>query len=264
MLATSPIPKRFAAWNRKWGAPEGRVRRPELLLSGRTRDRMAWARPQIRGPFGFQPNNPTRKFEFPWAYEAIAPRAGQRALEVGGSNSGLQFVLSREGVAVTNVDPGTEARGRGWSVDAESIARLNRAFKTDVRLISSTLREADLPADHFDIAYSVSTIEHIPPDEYPELMATLARVLRPGGRLVLTVDLFLNLAPFTTRTSNEWGTNADVAELVALSGMRLVEGDRRQLLGYPEFSADEVLSRMEDLTFGGYPTGAQCLVLQRD
>ena len=155
-------------------------------------------------------------------------------------------------------------RGRGWSVDAELIARLNRAFKTDVRLISATLQDCDLPAGHFDVAYSVSTIEHIPAEEYPDLMAALAHVLRPGGRLVLTVDLFLNLAPFTTRTSNEWGINADVAELVALSGMRLVKGDPRQLVGYPEFSTDEILSHMEDLTFGGYPAAAQCLVLQRD
>jgi SAM-dependent methyltransferase len=264
VLATHPLPDRYLEWNRRWSAPGGRVRRPEKILSNKMVSRLGHRWPRLRGPFGFQPNNQTRLFEFPWAYFELTGPAGRRALDVGGSNSGLQFVLSGEGTKVTNVDPGEEARGRGWRVSAESIARLNRAFKTDVTLISSTVQEADLPSEHFDVAYSISTIEHIPADEYPSLMSELRRVIKPGGRLVLTIDLFLNLTPFTTRTSNEWGTNADVAELVSLSGLRLVSGNTRELLGYPDFSTDDVLSRMESVTFGGYPAAAQCLVLQRD
>jgi hypothetical protein len=30
---------------------------------------------------------------------------------------------------VVNVDPGMAANGRGWPVDADSMARLNRAFE---------------------------------------------------------------------------------------------------------------------------------------
>jgi len=39
-------------------------------------------------------------------------------------------------------------------------------------------------------------------------------VLKPGGRLVLTIDLFLNLKPFTSRTSNQFGVNVSIGELM--------------------------------------------------
>jgi 2-polyprenyl-3-methyl-5-hydroxy-6-metoxy-1,4-benzoquinol methylase len=264
LLATRPIPARYQEWNGRWSAPGGRRRRPELLLPDGLADEMGRRWPQLRGPFGFQDNSATRLFEFPWAYYEIDPRPGMKALEIGGSNSGMQFVLDRAGVEVTNVDPGEEASGVGWPVDAASIARLNRAFKTHVTLVNTTLQDAKLPSEHFDVVYSISTIEHIPADEYPSLMSEVRRVLKPGGRMVMTVDLFLNLAPFCSRTSNEWGTNADVAELVSMSGLRLVEGDRTRLYGFPEFAPDEIVSGMESFTFGTYPVAAQCLVLQRD
>ncbi len=264
MLATTALPDRYIQWNERWGAPEGRIRPVERLLPHSMLTRMGRRVPQLRGPFGFQVNNETRRFEFPWAYYEIAPRRGLHALEIGGSNSGLQFVLASEGVDVTNVDPGEDASGLGWPVDAGSIATLNRAFKTNVTFIGSTLQQAKLRAESYDVAYSISTIEHIPPEEYESLMAELRRVLRPGGRLVMTVDLFFNVSPFTSRTSNEWGVNADVAALVSLSGMTLEQGDTRQLYGFPEFSTDEILSHLERYSFGGYPAGAQCLVLKKD
>jgi 2-polyprenyl-3-methyl-5-hydroxy-6-metoxy-1,4-benzoquinol methylase len=263
VLARTPLPERYVEWNERWSAPGGRIRRPERVLPDGVVERLGQRWPKLRGPFGFQPNNPTRLFEFPWAHEQIGARPGLRLLEIGGSNSGLQFVLSSQGAEVTNVDPGEDARGKGWRVTADSVAHLNQAFGTDVRFVGTTLQQAELPSEHFDVAYSVSTIEHIPHDEHESLMSELHRVLKPGGRLVMTIDLFFNLAPFTTRTSNEWGTNADVAKLVAASGMELEEGDRAELLGFPEFSVDGALGHMESFTFGGYPAGAQCLVLRR-
>ena len=124
----------------------------------------------------------------------------------------MQFVLSREGVEVTNVDPGEAAKGRGWPVDEDRLQRLNRAFSTDVRLINSTLQEASLPSHSYDAIYSISTIEHIPVDEHQSLMAEIARLLKPGGRCVLTVDLFLNVRPFSDREANTFGTNANISD----------------------------------------------------
>ena len=169
------------------------------------------ASPRLTGPFSLKTTTATRAFEFPWAYEAIAPAPGMKVLEIGGSLAGLQFALARAGAEVTNVDPGEDTTGMGWPVDQRRIDRLNRSLGTQVSLINSTLGEAAIGGEVFDAVVSVSTIEHIPATDHPSLMAEIARVLKPGGRCVLTVDLFLNLQPFSDRVSNQFGTNADIA-----------------------------------------------------
>jgi 2-polyprenyl-3-methyl-5-hydroxy-6-metoxy-1,4-benzoquinol methylase len=51
-------------------------------------------------------------------------------------------------------------------------------------VLTGTLPEARLPADHFDVVTLWDVIEHVP--EPVPLLAEAARVLKPGGRLVLT------------------------------------------------------------------------------
>lgn len=259
MIGRRQLPPLHEAWNRRWGAPYGRAWRHALR-----RQRLRFFLPRLVGPFGFQPDNAiTRRFEYPWAFHAVPVRAGMRALEIGGSLAGLQFALAQTGLSVVNVDPGEKAT-MGWPVNQRSIARLNRAFGTDVELRSSFLEEAGLPPGSFDLVYSISTIEHIPPEALPSLMAEVNRLLVPGGHLVLTVDLFLDLAPFSYETENIAGRNIDIHGLVEATGLELVQGDRSELLGYPEFDAKRVMGKLFSYQYGVYyPAVAQALVLRK-
>ncbi len=99
---------------------------------------------------------------------------GLRVVEIGGGLAGFQFVLSKQGVEVVNVDPGMEAAGVGWPCDQSSIAHLDRALHSIGRLENSTLQEAKLADESVDRIYSISTIEHIPPGEVPELAGRCA------------------------------------------------------------------------------------------
>lgn len=256
MLAPRELPADYARWNREHGAPNGHARARRRGVR-----RLARRDPRIGGPFAHQVNNTTRAFEYPWAYHA-APIGGT-VVDIGGSLAGFQFVLAREGCTVFNVDPGEESTGRGWPVNPASIARLNRAFHTDVTLIPSTLEGARIATGSVDTVYSISTIEHIAPGELPAMAREIARVLRPGGRCVLTVDLFLNLRPFTPRDVNEFGTNVSVHDLVEASGLDLVTGLRCELYGYPEFDPQRILATVETRLIGSYPALAQCLVLEK-
>jgi SAM-dependent methyltransferase len=65
----------------------------------------------------------------------------------------------------------------------------------------------------FDAAYSISVVEHIPDDGDSRALREIARVLRPGGRLSLTV-------PFATRYAEEW-VGRDVFERRRRSAERL-------------------------------------------
>ena len=87
--------------------------------------------------------------------------------------------------------------------------------------------------------------------------------LKPGGYFVMTLDLFVNLKPFTSRESNEFGTNVSVRTLAESAPFELIEGDRTELLGYPEFDPDRVLSNLDALMLGAYPAVPQLLVLRK-
>ncbi len=219
------------------------------------------------GPFAYQPNNSTRQFEYPWAYAKVAEHSlaneGRRlrVVDVGGSLGGLQWVLAREGHQVITVDPGLEARGVGWAVNATTHQAVSRALRAPVQLIPTTLAAADLAAASVDVLLSVSTLEHLAPADLAEFSAHAARLLRPGGIAVLTIDLFLDVRPFAPADRNMYGTNVDVCALLADAGLTLHEGQRAELLGFPEFSAPGVLAHLSEYMVGvNYPALAQCLV----
>lgn len=260
MLAPSGMPKEFEQWNVLHGAPFGRSR-PNRRLIKWLYSKLAWER--LLGPFAIQENNVTRTFEYPWAYYAARSQKPRRIVEIGGGLSGFQFVLSKEGHEVINIDPGLGAAGVGWKCDQPSIAKLNALFGTNVVLKNDTIDKANLPSDHFDTMYSISVIEHLPDADVRAVFEHARRCLVRGGKFVITLDLFLNLVPFCGRATNEFGRNWNVREMVEQSGMKLVQGERSQLYGFPEFDKEAILCNLEQYMVGRYPVLTQCMVLEK-
>jgi 2-polyprenyl-3-methyl-5-hydroxy-6-metoxy-1,4-benzoquinol methylase len=268
MLARRQLPPEFEQWNLKWGAPYGRHSTAMAVIntvpaSPRSRILRQRAVQRARGPFAFQPNSSTRSYEYPWAYHQLAGLRSSRILEIGGALSGLQFVLSKDGHQVHNVDPFVDYGSGEYEVDPVSEhSFLNTLFGTDVTLHRATLPDARI-AGSFDAVCCISTIEHLTPADIEETMNRVKQLLRPGGLLVVTLDLFLNLEPFCGRMSNEWGTNLSAAWLQELTGFELIEGAREELYGYEPFSTEYVLSHLEDYaTNNYYPTLAQLMTLR--
>jgi SAM-dependent methyltransferase len=253
------------AFNHQWGIPKGHntpsrnfLERISRLLHNRV-----WQARAI-GPFGFQPdNNATRIFEYPWAIHVVPIEAEQTVVDLGGSLGGMQFVLSKMGCKVINVDP-SDSASMGWPVDENTIALLNRAFGTNVELRKTFLQDAELGTDSIDRIYCISTIEHVPTDQLPALAHEIGRILKPGGLAVLTIDLFYDLSPFTTRKSNLHGSNIDVRTFVANTGMELQIGEPSELVGYPEFDPETILSRAMEFVQGDIALNTtQALVLRK-
>ena len=88
----------------------------------------------------------------------------------------------------------------------------------------------------------------------------IRRILRPHGCVVLTIDLFLDVAPFTEATRNTWGTNINVAAFLGQAGLELEEGNPAELCGFPQFDPDVVLRRRTSYLQGSYPALVQCVV----
>lgn len=261
MIGRRDLPVQYREWNRHWGAPYG-FNRWWHRAAIRTAPRPI--HPWISGPFGFQPGNcETRQFEYPWAYYATPVLPGLCAVELGASLSGLQFVLARAGVRVLNVDP-SEAAVMGWPLNPRTFAHLNRAFRTDVELKTCFLEEADLGTHSVDRIFCVSTLEHVPRDGTDRILEEVRRILRPGGFLVLTVDLFLDLMPFTHQVSNVAGHNVNMRDLIDSTQMELVQGDKSELFGFPEFEVGNILSQLPLYIYGRtFPVLAQSAVLRQ-
>jgi len=261
MLAPSTLPSRFTEWNKAHGAPFG-YQSSKLGFLRRFHSEESLQR--LRGPFGIQANNTIRTYEYPWAYFAAELATKKKAVEIGGSLSGFQFVLSKEGHEVVNVDPGLSAARIGWPSDESSIRKLNSWFNTSVTLKSTTVGKANLPDNYYDLFFSISVLEHLPEEDIQEIMNHAFRCLKPNGHFIITLDLFLNLDPFTKRLSNGWGKNQDVRWIVETSRMKLISGERSQLFGYPEFNPETILANLEKYLIGNhYPALSECLILKK-
>lgn len=260
MLAPFRLPDKYAEFNRRHHAPNGTWFRGRLRRFERSRLRVVLA-----GPYAWQSNNTTRAFEYPWAHEQIQGLGRNLVIaDVGASLAGLQFTLAKEGHKVHAVDPGLNASGVGWEVDPAFHQLLAETYRAPVQLHPTTFDEAGFADDSLDVVLSVSTIEHFGPDDLASFAHSARRALKPGGHVVLTIDLFLDLIPFTDREHNRWGTNMSVAALIEALDATLVVGDREVLYGFPDFNARRIQGALSQYMIGAYPTLTQCVVARID
>lgn len=262
MLARAALTPSVQEWNARWDAPWGTAAAAGVGF----KERLGAAEPAGYGPFAFQNNNTTREFEWGWAWNATPLQPGMNVVEVGGGLSGFQYALAQAGMRVTKVDTGEEdGAGRPENpLTPANHARLNAVFGTDVALRQQPLADIALEADSVDRVFCISTLEHFSTTALEALLPEVRRVLRPGGSLVLTVDLMLDLEPFTDVQGNEWGRNIDLHWVVERSGLKLGQGNPGELCGFPAFSPRHVEAILEELVIGrGHPTLVQALVLEK-
>lgn len=108
---------------------------------------------------------------------------GLDILEIGGGHSRtLPHLCQRN--RCTNADP-VEGMGHGpVGVDPSEVP-WRHVFRAAGDL------SAELPDASFDVVYSISVLEHVPADAWDLVWEDMARVLKPGGRMVHLVDVYL-------------------------------------------------------------------------
>jgi len=123
------------------------------------------------------PLDPSRYLELPETLRELAARPGERVLDLA-SPKLLAVALARDGVEVVSVDQ-LESEIDAWRKLTAGAPRL--------RLEVGDGRALSFEDASFDHAYSVSVLEHIPEPGDEEALRELARVTRPGGRVVVTL-----------------------------------------------------------------------------
>ena len=145
-----------------------------------------------RGVLGFFPDHLPRAIEYPWILQRVRDAGASRAarvLDVGAGVNVLPVILHDDGAQVTTVD----------GHDVERTVDRRDAWNEWGFLDYSTLRagiqsvrsayERFESGEPFDVIYSVSVIEHLPAGLRRLWVERMARQVRPGGLVLLTVDI---------------------------------------------------------------------------
>ena len=148
------------------------------------------------------------------AYRVAATRvAGRRVLDAGcGEGYGLQMLRDAGAAHVLGAD-----------LDAAAVTHARRSYGSDrVEVVECELMGLPLDDDTIDVTVSFQVIEHV--HDVPGYLASLRRVTRPGGlvllatpnRLTFTPDSDVPVNPFHVRefTADELAEEARSAGLV--------------------------------------------------
>jgi SAM-dependent methyltransferase len=133
------------------------------------------------------PMDPSRYLELPQSLAALGAGPGERVLDLA-SPKLAAVALARGGVEVTSVDL-HEDEIETWDALAGD--------EPGLRFEVGDGRALGFPDGSFDHAYSVSVLEHMPDSGAEQGLRELARVVRAGGRVVLTL-------PYAARYREDW------------------------------------------------------------
>jgi SAM-dependent methyltransferase len=164
-----------------------------------------WFRPlfriaRVRSRLGF--DQWSRRWEYPWAAANAQLGRGTRALDAGSGGSPFPLYLAALGIKCYATDPGLHRarpsdtlrhRVASW-LGISTAWHLSRSVvegHRSVPVVYSTepIQSMGFPDSFFHTVFCLSVMEHIPKADWGLCMKQLARVVKPGGRLLLTLDM---------------------------------------------------------------------------
>ena len=155
----------------------------------------------IRDRFRLQPRLDARLWEFSRAYDLLestgALRPDARGISFGSGREVLLYAVANavEHLTVTDIyEPDTSWR-EARADDPLAFVLAGAPFRIDPERLSVRSMDArviDYPDESFDFAYSISAFEHFGDEaDFVAHLAEVRRVLKPGGRYVLTTEVAL-------------------------------------------------------------------------
>ncbi len=139
----------------------------------------------------------TREWEYPWAILSADLKPGMRLLDAGCGSSPLLIYLARRGFQCWGIDPDIpQHRGVGRTLLRLAGVNLgfgyydlSKKFRLPIAYERQGIQQMKFEDGFFDRVFCISVIEHIPRSEWQICVQQLLRVLSPGGKLLLTMDM---------------------------------------------------------------------------
>lgn len=130
----------------------------------------------------------SRVYEYPYVYSRLMRYAcGKRNLRVLDIGAGVSFfpwlIQSRLGLGSTMLASDFNPKYPAW------YKRINLRDEAQVSFSGSDMRNdvKEFRDGEYDIIYSISVLEHT--DSYASIIQNVKRMLKPGGRFILTFDV---------------------------------------------------------------------------
>jgi len=128
-----------------------------------------------------------RGWEYPWAIETAELEEDMKVLDVGCGMSPFLIYLGKAGLKCYGVDPDNVIHHDGlWGYDKN----FGKPYILETR--KENMSEISFPDNFFDRVFCLSVMEHLKKGEVIEGLKQMKRVLKPGGLLLITVDLGLH------------------------------------------------------------------------
>lgn len=124
-----------------------------------------------------------RLWEYPFCILAAELESGMLCADIGcGMSAFTLYMRYQSSPASLGVDPNVlrDQKHFGHGVSTDFLKKTG----LDVRQSSQ-----ELPSDQFDRVFCISVIEHVPRRKVRGLVREMARILKPGGFLIMTVDV---------------------------------------------------------------------------
>jgi SAM-dependent methyltransferase len=121
--------------------------------------------------------------QYDLAWPAVQPKPGMRLLDVGAGAIGIGdlYLARRIGCRITALDlPSTASALRSWCAP---LRRLDEECPT----VGGNALSLPFPAASFDAVLALNTVAHLPGDGDTRAVREMARVVKPGGCVVLSI-----------------------------------------------------------------------------
>ena len=185
--------------------------------------------------------HPSKRWEYPWALSRAALAPGARVLDAGCGDSIFPVYLAKQGYDVT-------------ALDLEFEGTLGELHHVRIEYVHGTLTALPQDDETFETVFCISVIEHLPEEHIPRAMQEMRRVLRPGGKLLLTTDYYEDASAEiwyegpNRRFPVDWGI-FDEARLRRL----ILQAPGFRLEGDLDLSVDWEETRRRMRAYHGYP-----------
>lgn len=157
-------------------------------------------------------NHWSRAWEYPWAIMAAEMQGHSfRTLDVGGGGSPFAIYLAQNGHETYVIDPSLNQGLSSFVNREKSFYRNMRSIIFNLILKVTGIRkiwgnsakskmnvvyyyphsatDIKFPDKYFDRVFCLSVMEHIPTETWEQCLREFERVLKPGGRLIITLDM---------------------------------------------------------------------------